>query len=259
VEQLLVADSLLEPVPPADVLQSHDRERDQRGEDDEELQHLVVDRRREPAESDVGEHDEGGDDDPQQDRPAEEDLQHQREREQVHAGDQHGRDGEAQRVEEMGRLAEAHAQVLRHAADLGAVVERHHHEPEEDHRRDRADPVVVHRVGAELRAVRRHAEDLERAEVRRDEREARDPRRQRAAGQEVVEAGLDVAPGGEADAQHGDEVDRQDRVVDRVGIQLDVHLLAPVRRLRGCPARLRARRCMAGRAMARPRRGRARP
>jgi hypothetical protein len=105
VEQLLVADSLLEPVPPADVLQSHDRERDQRGEDDEELQHLVVDRRREPAESDVGEHDEGGDDDPQQDRPAEEDLQHQREREQVHAGDQHGRDGEAQRVEEMGRTS----------------------------------------------------------------------------------------------------------------------------------------------------------
>ena len=65
-----------------------DRERHQRREDHEELQHLVVDRRREAAERDVGEHDDRGDDDADDDRPAEQHLQDQRERVQVHAGDQ---------------------------------------------------------------------------------------------------------------------------------------------------------------------------
>jgi hypothetical protein len=125
------------------------------------------------------------------------------------------------------RLVEAQAQVLGHAADLRAVVERHHHDPEEDHRWDRADPVVVHRVDAELRAVGRHAEDLERAEVGGDEGQARDPGGQRAAREEVVEARLDVAAGDEPDPEHGDEVDRQDRVVHEVHIEPQLHPLPP--------------------------------
>jgi len=117
------------------------------------------------------------------------------------------------------RVVEAKAQVLGHAADLGAVVERHHHDPEEDHRRDRPDPEEVHGRDAVLGAVRRLPEDLERAEVCRYEGEPGYPRRQRAARQEVVEARLDVALGGEADAEHRDEVDRDDRVVDEVGVE----------------------------------------
>ena len=99
------------------------------------------------------------------------------------------------------RLVEALEQVLGDRADLGAVVERHHHEAQEDHRRDRADPVVVDRRDAVLGAVGADAQDLRRAEVGRDEGQAGDPRRQRAAGQEVVEARLDVALGDAADAE----------------------------------------------------------
>ena len=226
---LRLAHGLLHAAPAADVVQPDQREREQRGEDDEELQHLVVDRRGEAAERDVGEHDRGGDDDPEQDRPAQQQLEHERQRVQVHARDQHGGERERQRVEQVRRAVEAQAQVLRHAAHLRAVVERHHHDPEEDHRRDRADPVVVHGRVAELRAVGGHAEDLERAEVGRDEREAGDPGGQRAAREEVVEARLDVALGREADAEHGDEVEEQDQVVRDVGVQPQIfHRSSPL-------------------------------
>ena len=214
----------LQAVPAADVVQADDRQRDQRREDHEELQHLVVDRRGEAAERDVDEHDGGGDDDAEQDRPAEHQLEHERQRVQVHAGDQHGRERERQRVEEVRLLVEAQAQVLRHRPHLRAVVEGHHHDAQEDHRGHGADPVVVDRVDAELGAVGGHAEDLERAQVRGDEREAGDPRGQRAAREEVVEARLDVALRREPDAEDGDEVDRQDQVVDEIRIQPDLGL-----------------------------------
>ena len=47
---------VLQPVPAADPDQAEDRQRHQRRQDHEELQHLVVDRRRQPAERDVAEH-----------------------------------------------------------------------------------------------------------------------------------------------------------------------------------------------------------
>ena len=46
-----------EAVPAADPVQAQQGQREQPGDDHEELQHLVVDRGREPAEGDVGEHD----------------------------------------------------------------------------------------------------------------------------------------------------------------------------------------------------------
>jgi hypothetical protein len=111
-------DAVLQPVPPADVHQAHDRERDQRGDDDEELQHLVVDRRREATEADVGGDDERRDDDADDDRPAEHELEHQRERVEVHARDQDRRDRERDRVEDVRGVVEPEFQVLRHRADL---------------------------------------------------------------------------------------------------------------------------------------------
>ena len=212
-------DLLLQPVPAADVDQADDRQRQQRGDDHEELEHLVVDRRREAAEADVGGDDERRDDDADDDRPAEHQLEHQRQGVEVHAGDQDRRDRERDRVEDVRAVVEAQPQVLRHRADLRAVVERHHHEAEEDHRRDRADPVVVDRRDAVLGAVGPHAEHLDRAEVRRDEREAGDPRGQRAAREEVVEARPDVALRREADAEDDDEVRQQDRVVEPVRVE----------------------------------------
>ena len=200
---------------PPDVDQRHRHQRDQRGEDHEELEHLVVDRRGQPAERDVDEHDAGGDHDRGVDRPAQHQRQHQAEREQVDAADQHGRDGEGAGVEEVGGPVVAPPQPLGHRAHLRPVVEGHHHQAEEDHGRDRADPVEVHGRHAVLGAVGRHPEDLERAEVGRHEGQPGDPRGQRAAREEEVEVRLHQAARGEADAHDGDEVDRDDRVVQR--------------------------------------------
>src|SRR4051812_4459705 len=153
--ELALRDRVGEAVPAAERLEADDRHRHDGDDDHEELEHLVVDRRRQAAERDVDEYDRGGDDDADEDRPAEHQLQHEGERVEVHAGDEDRRDGECDRVEQVRGLVEAPAQVLRDAAHLRAVVEGHHHEPEEDHRRDRADPVEVHARDAVLRTVRR--------------------------------------------------------------------------------------------------------
>ena len=220
--EVALADPVHQAVPAADVDEADDDDRQQRRDDHEELQHLVVDRRREAAEADVDHHDHARYDDADEQRPAEQQLEHERQRVEIHAGDQDRREREGDRVELVRRVVEAQAQVLGHRADLRAVVERHHHEAQEHHRRDRADPVVVDRRDAVLRAVGRHPDHLERAEVRGDERQAGDPGRQRAAGQEVVQARADVALGREPDAEHDGEVRRQDRVVDEVGVQPEV-------------------------------------
>ena len=119
---------------------------------------------------------------------------------------------------------EPHAQELRDAAGLAAVVERHHHDAEEHHRRDGADPVVVHRRDAVLGAVGRHPDQLDRAEVRRDERQARHPRGQRAPRQQEVQAGRHRSSCRHPDAEHQHEVEGHEHVVDRGGVQPQVGL-----------------------------------
>ena len=52
----------LRPLAAADLVQADEGQRQQRRDDHEELQHLVVDRRRQATEGDVGEHDRRGDD-----------------------------------------------------------------------------------------------------------------------------------------------------------------------------------------------------
>src|SRR3954452_23838151 len=124
-------------------------------------------------------------------------------------------------------LVIAQPQVLRYRSDLGAVVERHHHDAEKYHRRDGADPVVVDGRRPVLRSVGGLPEDLDGAQVRRDERQPRDPRRQRATGQEEVGRVRDGALEGEADADDEDEVDEQQERVDQA--QIKVHSGGAVR------------------------------
>ena len=115
-------------------------------------------------------------------------------------------------------LVEPQPQVLGHRARARAVVERHHEDAEEHHRRDRADPVEVAGRDAVLRARRRHADDFLRAEVRRDERQAADPRRaspgppERSAVLVVV-----LRLQREADPQHEAEVDEHQQPVEATG------------------------------------------
>lgn len=128
------------------------------------------------------------------------------------------RDGEGDGVDEVGPGAEAPEHELRDRPHLRAVVEGHHDDAEEEHRRDGSHPEVVDRRQAVLRAVGRHAHDLDGAEVGRDERQTRHPRRQRPAGQEEVDRVGDGASGGEPDAHDEREVQRDDEVVDDVGV-----------------------------------------
>jgi hypothetical protein len=137
---------------------------------------------------------------------------------EVDAGDEDLRDGEADGIDQVRPRAEPAAHELRDAADLRPVVERHHDDAQEEHRRDGADPEVVHRRHAELGPVGRHADDLDGAQVGGDEREAGDPGRQRAAGEEEVQAVGDPPAGGEPDSQDDGEVGRDERIVDEVRV-----------------------------------------
>jgi hypothetical protein len=152
-------------------------ERQQGGDDHEELQDLVVDRRGQAAERGVGEDDARCSDRRDEERPAQQRVDDVGQQEEVDSGDEHLGDREAERVDQVRTGAEAAAHVLRDAAHLGAVVERHHHHAEEQHGGHGADPEVVHGRQAVLRAVGRHAHDLDRTQVGRDEREAGHPRR----------------------------------------------------------------------------------
>ena len=183
-----LGDLVGQPVPAADAVQAQQGQREQGGDDDEELQDLVVDRRGQAAEGDVGQHDGGRHDEGDRERPSEQRVHDAAEQVEVDARDEQLRHREGDRVDQVRALAEPAEHELRDRAHLRAVVERHHHDAEEEHRRDRADPEVVHGREPELRAVGRHAHDLDRAEVGGDEREAGDPRRQRPAGQEEVQA-----------------------------------------------------------------------
>ena len=211
-------DLLLEPTPAADPVQADDDERQQRGDDDEELQHLVVDRRRQATEGDVRQHDQRGDDERDPQRPAEQRVHDRAEQVEVDAGDEQLRDREGDGVDQVRLGAEPPEHELGDRAHLRAVVERHHHDTEEEHRRDGADPEVVHRRDADLGAVGRHPHDLDGAEVGRDERQTRHPRRQRAPRQEEVERVGDRPAGDQPDAEHEHEVHREDEVVDGTGV-----------------------------------------
>jgi hypothetical protein len=95
------------------------------------------------------------------------------------------------------------------------------------------DPVVVHGRQADLGTIGRHPHDLDRAEVRRDERQAGHPRGQSAAGQEKIQARRDLTSGDETDTEDEDEVDRDEDVVEPAEVQAQDVLC---RQRRGGPA-----------------------
>src|SRR5574341_1238573 len=73
----------------------------------------------------------------------------------------------------------------------------------------------------------RHPDHLLRSQVRREEREARDPRGNRASGEEEVLARLRLAPQRHADAEHEQEVEDQDDVVDPTELDALWHASPP--------------------------------
>jgi len=199
---------------PARVAEPEEAERREAGDDQEELKHLVVDRRRQAAERHVREHDRRREDDARVEVPAEQRLEETAHRVHRDARREDRHDRERQGIEGARLLVEAQAQVLRNRARARAVVERHHEHADEDHRRHRAQPVEVAGRDPVLRARGGHPDDLMGAQVRRQEREPGDPGGKRSSGQEEIRARPHRAPEDPADPQDEGEVDRQDQEID---------------------------------------------
>ena len=113
-----------------------------------------------------------------------------------------------------GGFAEAELQVAGDGVGLGDVVEGHHHDAEEEHGGDGADPIPVRGEDAVLIGGGRPAHEFERAEVGGEEAEPGDPRGHFAAGEEEVLAGAGLALEVEADGEDHHEVDGDDGDID---------------------------------------------
>src|SRR5207248_5719054 len=195
----------------AGLPQRDDDQGNQAGADDEELHDLVVDGARQPAQQDVGEHEQRRHHDGDGERDPEQGLQDGGQRVQVHARDEYRGQDEDDGVDQVRLLVVAPQEVLGNAPDPRAVVERHHHDAEEHHRRHGADPVVMHDADAVLGTARGHAENLDGPEIRRDESNAGNPGWQRAPRKEEVGRGLYQPAQRDANADHEGKVDDQQR------------------------------------------------
>ena len=208
-----------EPGEAADLLEPEEDDRQEAEPDEEELDDLVVDRGGQAAPEDVEEDDDGGEEDARRERPAEHELEEQGHGVEADAAHEDGHDGEGDGVEAARRLVVAELEVLGHGPDAAAVVERHHEDAQEDHGRDGPDPVEVDRGDAVFGRVGHHADDLEGAEVGREEGQARDPAGEGAAREEEVLARLHVLLERVADEDHDQDVAADDGVID--GVQGD--------------------------------------
>ena len=129
-------------------------------------------------------------------------------------GGKHGHECEGAGVPGAGLLVKAQAEKFGDGAGLGAVVERHHEDADEDHRGDGADPIELADDDAVLGARSAHADDFLGAEVGGDESQTADPGRQGATGLQVILAGFHETFECEANAQHENEIQQHDQPVD---------------------------------------------
>ncbi len=114
-------EGVLDSLPSTDIAQADPDERSEAGDDEEELENLVVDSAGEAAEEDVAEDDDGGDEDGDVedvvvgDDAVEEAERLDEKRHRVHgdAGGEHGHDGEGEGVDGAGLLVEAQCGDIR--------------------------------------------------------------------------------------------------------------------------------------------------
>ena len=215
-------EGLLDSLPATDIAKADPDEGREASNDEEELEDFVVDGRGEAAKEDVAENDDGGEEDGDVedvgvgDDAVEEPEGLDEERHRVHgdAGGEHGHDGKGKGVDGAGLLVEAHPEIFGDGTGLGAIVEGHHEDADEDHGGDGADPVKVAGDDAVLGAGGSHADDFLGTEICGDEGEAADPGWDGTAGEEEVVAGAHETLEREANAQHKDEIDQHDEPVD---------------------------------------------
>ncbi len=111
-------------------------------------------------------------------------------------------------------LAETQLQISRDRVSFGNVIERHHDQRQEQHRRNGADPIPVGRQNAVLVGRSRPAHQFERAQIGGEKAEAGHPGRHLAPGHEEIFAGVRAPAQVEADGQNQREVESNDDDID---------------------------------------------
>ena len=206
--------SLLNASPAPGAADGEDGQRGETDYDQEELQNLVIDRAGKAAEISVSEDDRAGEDYGTIEIPAEHEVEHLRQSVHGNPGRKERHDGERDGVQAARLLVEPHFEVFGDGARFTSVVERHHEDADEEHGRDRADPVEVRGHDAVLRAGSGHADYLLRAEVGCEEGEAGDPDGNVVAGSKKFARAGDRFTETPADADHKREIQNEDDVVD---------------------------------------------
>jgi hypothetical protein len=158
---------------------------------------------------------EGGNPDAEIDVPPQDHFHDERHGVHVDAAHQDRHERETNRGKHAAGFAKTQFQVAGHGVRLGDVVERHHHQAEEQHGRDGADPVPVRREDSVLIGRRGPAHEFEGAQICGKKAEAGDPRRHFATGEEEILARVGAAFQVEADGQHQHEIKDHNHQIHR--------------------------------------------
>ena len=203
-------------MPPTHVFQSEINDRREAEHDHEKLQHFRVNRRSQAAFQDINQNNAGANQQAEIVIPAKKLAEQFRQRVHRNARRENRHYGEGDGVQSADAFVKTHLQILRHRARLGAVIKGHHEHREENHRRNRADPVKVRGGDAVFRAAGGHADKFKRAEIGRDEGQAGHPRRNRARRREKIRRRFHVTRQHPADADDKGDIGQQNGVVNFV-------------------------------------------
>ena len=204
----------LEVGPAAGFVQSENRNQQRSRPDQKELQDFVENGRAQAAQRYVNRNRQRRDPDAEIDVPSQHDLHDLGHGKHIDAAHEHGHEGERNGRQRAAGLAETQLQISRHRVGFGDVVERHHHQRQEQHRRNGADPIPVRRQNAVLVGRSGPAHQFECAEIGGEKAEAGNPGGHLAAGHEEVFAGVGAALQVQADGQNQGEIESDDCAID---------------------------------------------
>ena len=154
--------------PATDIFESKINHRRKAKDDHKELEDFGVDRRGQSALQNIHQHDTRTDPEREVIVPTQQLVEKLGQRVHRDAGRKNGHDRKGDGVQRADPLIEPHLQIFWHGPSLGTVIKRHHEHREEDHRRNRAQPVKVRRADAVFRSAGCHPNKLQRTEVGRN-------------------------------------------------------------------------------------------
>ena len=177
------------------------------------MHHFVDDGRKQTSQGDIDPDGRGGNQNAEVNVPTKNDLHHDGHGEHVDPAHQHSHGCERQGGEQPRSLAVAKLQVSGYRVRLRHVIKGDHHNAEEQHRRNRADPVPVRGQHAVLISRSRPAQQFERAQVGGDETQAGHPGPHALTSKEEVIARPNPALQVHSNSQHQREVQTYDKQI----------------------------------------------